>query len=431
MRSALAPLSLEGVGTSLIESLASYFLRLTLVHQVRPGQLSQVVCNDSPYLRVSAHAPVLKYRALYPAMLCSYSQQTEVIALRLAKLTGEKHLRLGTLLRLRGQICRNQTGAIVVRRRWCPQCYAEARTEHIVEPLAWSIPLIDRCPEHGVLLEQSCTHCGASQLAWHIGADRRRCRKCGQPLHGTSAGPSPTPWQEWCQREMLRLLQHMARPDSSGFSVDAVCKFLEAVPVWYPGADTYRQPLSNLRRNVQKHPATLPRLNTLFLVAACWGTTPLDILVRPLEAATPCLFDDEVPLPRPPSKRLFHARNYQRCERRLRALMRLPDEILLPPGGHIQCECRVSNSFQMTRSVIWRKYMDERRRRAVKHKESQIVLANRFMKRLLAKLIRSGQPLHRRNAITQLQRDIGVSKTVARSALRVCLLNLRLDRSDS
>lgn len=431
MTNVLAPLALEGVGTSTVESLASFFLRLTLVHQVRPGQLTQVVCNDSPYLQVGEGMPVLKYRALYPAMLCSYSEQTEVIALRLEKLTGAKSLRLGTLLPLKGQLCRNQTGGLIDKRRWCPQCYAEASADHIAEPLAWSIPMIERCPQHDVHLEQSCVHCGARQLDWHYGQHRRTCRKCNRPLTETSVAPVPTPWQSWCQQEMMRLLAHMASNEASSFCENAVHKFLDAMPVLFSGSDSHRRPLMSFRRAVQKRPGTLPRLNTLFVVAGCWSTTPLDILLRPTEAATPSLFDDEVPLPRPAGRRRFHAQSYQRCEQRLRALMKLPEEILLPPAAHIQNEYRISNNFRLKHIEIWQKYIDEKCRRAEKHKESQILLANRFMKRHLVKLRHSGQRLHRRNAVAQMVRDLGVSKTVARSALRVCVLNMRLDRNDS
>src|SRR5947209_9244273 len=99
--------------------MASYFLRLTLVHQVRPGQLTQVICNDAPYLRVSCGGLILKWRARYPAMLCSYSGQTEVIVQRLGKLTGERNLKHGTLLWLKQNLCRNQTGGVSERRRCC------------------------------------------------------------------------------------------------------------------------------------------------------------------------------------------------------------------------------------------------------------------------------------------------------------------------
>jgi hypothetical protein len=410
--------------------MASYFLRLTCVHQVRTGQLAQVICNDSPYLRV-VDGPKLEYRALYPAMLCSCSRQTEILVRRLGKLTGDPYLVHGTLLRLGENICRNQVGALTEIRRWCPQCYSSSY-DVLAEPLAWLTPLVSRCPTHDIPLETSCAHCGERQRPWRIGPDRKICQKCQRPLTESSSTELGTSnWDRWCQREMLRLIGHVSSPETPDFSSNAARRFIAAMPSRLSNhAGSRKRPIGALRRCVSKWPEMLPRLKTIFLIAASWGTTPLDIFLRPEEAASSSLFDGDVPLPTRPAKRSYQQETYRRCEQRLMELLKLPKGVLLPPAVHVCRELKVSNYFQLKRVDVWRTYMREKSNRLKEYKENKVLLANRYMEKHIDKLQREGKRLHRRNAIAQLVRDVRVPQAVARSALRVCLLRMRMNRCE-
>lgn len=430
----LAPLTLDGVGTPLVESVASYYLRLTYVHQVSPGQLSQVICNDSAYLRMGEPGPQLKWRAMYPAMLCSHSSQTKVLVQRLEMLTGQNNLARGTLLGLRENLCRNQTCAISEHRRWCPKCYSNQQV-NTAEPLAWAMPLVTRCPMHDIPLEEACTHCGANQPAWRTGHERRLCNKCNRPLTETRCmDAEPTVWQLWCQREMLRILEHSASPAFAEFCPDAVKLFLFSLP---PARSGIRGPtaqgkrIRGLRKAISKSPDLRPRLATIFQIAASWGTSPLDILLRPEEAASPNLFNGDPIIPRSPPKRKFRKQNYSQCDKRMRALIALPEQILLPPAIHICNEFRVSASnFIESRRETWNGYIRERNRRLKEHKLKEVRLANTYMDQLVARMRHSGQRLYRRSVITQMMSDIHVPKSVARSALRLALVRMRMRRTD-
>ncbi|MET4569108.1 TniQ family protein [Rhodanobacter soli] len=424
MRTILAPLRLHGLGTPLVESLMSYFCRLADVHQVTPKQLAKVLCNDSVYLRTD-DTPQLKSIDLYPRIFCAHSGRTAVVVQRLERLTGAGHLTCGTLLRLRDVLSRNQTGSCVQRRRWCPICYAQ-QDDVIIEPLAWWIPQITHCPLHEARLIDRCARCGCYQIDWRIGPTRKLCIKCGFALKMCAAVQDDrTHWEAWCQAQMLKVLEHIAAPTSADVSPDVITTFITKV-VSHAPTEGYRRPVSKeaLKLRVQGH-----RLVTIFDMAARWGTTPMDILLRPGEAVSPSLFESDIDTPRPPRRRAFNKRGYRLCIRTLHKLLTLPRTTTLPPLADICLENRVSvSSFHRNYSKLCKTYGDERRLRIDTAKNTRFSVACSYVARLLEELQRSGKRLHRMNAVAQMMREIHVPKAVARSALRVALAKMTVCR---
>lgn len=420
MRSILAPLHLRGLGTPLVESLASYFCRLADAHQVTAKQLAKVLCNDSVYLRIE-DAPKLRSIDLYPVVFCAHSGRTAVLAQRLERLTGADHLAYGTLLRLRGVLSRNQSGSCVQRRRWCPLCYAQH--ENITaEPLAWWIPQITYCPIHDTRLLDRCARCGSYQRDWRIGPARKLCTKCGSALKVCDATQDVlTPWEVWCQTQMLKVLEHIATPASAEISPDALSTFFMKVTQIASAEGRRRPTWKELERpRVQGH-----RWSTIFQVAAVWGTTPVEILLRPEEAVSPSLFESDIDTPKPPRRGGFNKRGYQLCIRTLHKLMKLPRPTLLPPLVEVCLENRVSvSSFYRIHSRLCTAYGDERRSRIEAAKITRFGVAYSYVTKLLEELQRSGRRLHRMNAVAQMMREIHVPKAVARSALRVALAKI-------
>lgn len=425
MKTVLAPLHLHGVGTPAVESLASFFCRLADVHQVGPSQLGKVVCNDSPYLQFGS-GPQLSNVDLYPAMFCSYSVQTEILVCRLEKLTGAQNLACGTLLRLRHVLSSNQIGSCVRRRRWCPACYALCE-DMVVEPLAWSILVMSHCPIHGTRLQDQCSRCGSYQRDWPVGPRRKSCTSCDAPLSvGDSTDAGPTPWEIWSEAQTLRLLKHTATPNSPDFVENALPTFLKGLAELSASGRTLRRLTKQERgwaRN-QRH-----RLASILAIAARWGTTPLDILLRPQEAVTPSLFQGDVGLPAACAKHRYNKQGYRRCEQALQRLLRLPAATLLPPVGAVCRECAISHPHLQERNPqLCKRYGAERHRRAARAKARRVAVANSYATRLLRDLCTLGQRLHRKNAVAEMMRDIHVSKAVARSALRVALARMSVDR---
>jgi hypothetical protein len=229
---------------------------------------------------------------------------------------------------------------------------------------------------------------------------------------------------------MLKLIQHISSPVASEFATNSVMKFVRSLTYSRARIDGQSKYLSELRKDYAKHPDLRPRLKTIFRIAAVWGTTPLDILLRPEEAASPSLFPSDVDIPAPPAIRAFQQKVYLRCERRFRRLIDLPKNVLLPPAAHVCREFGVSNNFQARFPDVWKKYMDEKICRLRDFKERNVLLANRYMERHLERIQQSGEYLHRRRAIASAIQDVGVPKTVARSALRVALVKMRMNKQN-
>ena len=225
---------------------------------------------------------------------------------------------------------------------------------------------------------------------------------------------------------MLRILEHIATPDSPEVVPNALPTFVNCVTKHSVSNRAPRRSTSEERiwwRN-QRH-----RLGSIFAIAARWGTTPLDILLRPEEAATPSLFESDVELPAAPVQHHFNKDGYRRCERTLQRLLRLPAATRLPALSEICRECVVSGSnFQRNNWELCKRYSAERRRRIESAKAQRVDVANRYATKLLRDLCVSGKRLHRKHAIAAMMRDVRVSKAVARSALRVAVARMGAHR---
>jgi len=225
---------------------------------------------------------------------------------------------------------------------------------------------------------------------------------------------------------MLRLLGYIASPNSPEVIPNALPTFITRVTELVPPDRARKRPAGwgTAWERSQRH-----RLSSIFAMAAHWGTTPLEILLCPEEAATPSLFQGEVDLPAAPIQRHFNKDGYRRCERTLQRLLRLPAATPVPALSEICRECVVSSSnFQNNNWELCKRYVAERRRRAELAKARRVDVANRYATKLLRDLCISGKRLHRKHAVAAMMQDIRVSKAVARSALRVAVARMGVDR---
>lgn len=429
MRTVLAPLALVGLGTPNVESLASYFGRLAQAHQVTLGQLEKVVCNDADYLRMGS-GPTLKGATLNTAMLCSYSKQTHVLVQRLEKLTGARYLTQGTLLPLAGVLCNNQCRALTPRRRWCPRCYATALTD-FAEPLAWLLPLITRCDQHHIPLEDHCRYCGAYQAAWRIGEQRRICCTCGKPLSGQGGpGSEWTLWDQWRQVEALKLLCHIATPDASVIEPSTLSTFVTALrQTGIPKSGPLGYALYTLEHGWKQRGAARALLETIFKLAALWGTSPIEILLRPVEAASKPLFSSDIFIPLPSRRPNHPGSALKKCKRRFTALLALPSAVVLPSAERVCAECHVNlGTFRLHHPDLWAAYVDKRSSLRKRQLCNRVLVANTYAENLLQELRRTHRRLHRKRAVARMMADIHVPKAIARSALRCALMGIRVER---
>jgi hypothetical protein len=383
-----------------------------------------VLCNDSAYLRTDG-TPRLGSIDLYPLVFCAHSGRTAVLVHRLERLTGADHLVCGTLLRLRGVLSRNQSGSCVRKRRWCPICYAQ-HEDMVVEPLAWWIPQITHCLIHEVRLIDRCARCGSYQNDWRVGPARKLCIKCGFALKVCDAiRDVRTPWEAWCQTQMLKVLEHIATPTSAEISPDAVKTFIkQVIPI--ASAEGRRRPIE---RELRKLRVQGNRWSSIFEIAARWGTTPIDVFLRPEEAVSPSLFEADIHTPRPPRRRAFNRPGYRLCERTLHKLLTLPPTTTLPSLRSLCLEYKVSiSSFYRNQTDLCASYSNERRRRIETSNSTRFSVACSYVAKLLEQWQRSGGRLHRVNTVTLMMKEIHVPKAVARSALRVALAKMNACR---
>ena len=422
MTAVLAPLRLHGVGTPGVESLSSYFMRLAHAHSVKPAQMGRVLLNGSAYLAADGNV-ALDSETLSTTMLCSYSLQTAVLIHRLQRLTSQTNLGCGTLIGLAGNFCRNQTGALTEKRRWCCRCYVD-NPPPSVEPLAWRLPMITWCNDHDIALEDRCRHCCAFQHEWRDGPERGRCVKCGYSLgQSVPLMTEHTPWTRWSQQQALRLLEHLATPNSEDFVDQAVTCFVNELPLEKGSGSCLRQIILQRRDDIANNRFALPRLTTLFKLAGGVGTTPMDILLRPKEAASTLLLNSDAQIPTSAPKRPFRAEHYQECEGQFKSLMTLPRDVLLPPACQICERCNVSASnFFQTRRNLWNAYLEEKNSRISDQREQRLALGLRYAEAAIEESKCSGKQLHLKQTVAAMMKDLRIPKRMARSALRVALV---------
>jgi hypothetical protein len=173
-----------GINTSQIESLTSYFTRLSWSHCLSPGSLfSGVIAPllDKPYLEKKRNRSTWLSRSF--RVRSAAVNGTGLIAAEwttiLEQLTGRNNLRSLTLLPWSGIL--SQRNLLRPHLAWCALCiqhWSDA-SQPVHEPLLWSVKLVTRCVTHNVPLTTNCPSC---RTALHCLAHGRRpgyCHACG------------------------------------------------------------------------------------------------------------------------------------------------------------------------------------------------------------------------------------------------------------
>lgn len=225
---------------------------------------------------------------------------------------------------------------------------------------------------------------------------------------------------------MLKLLAHIATPESADIVANATAAFITRIREVVGSDQAFKRVAGDELRKARTRGN---RLTSIFAIAARWGTTPMDILLRPHEAVSPSLFQLSVDPPAPPNKHPFNEAGYQHCERTLRRLLRLPSATSLPNLRDICRESVVScSNFQRKNPDLCRRYTTAKQRYAEQIRTDRIAAANNYVARLLDDSHRSGRRLHRKNAVVEMMREMHVPKAVARTALSAALARMSKDR---
>ncbi len=180
-----APAAL-GLGTGLVESLASYLARVADSHAVSRADLLGYLVADSNAARVVKSHRVYNLLSVRGREL----NGTQNVAATWSTLVAQQTLRTSIdqltllpwrrLVSIRTLLHRSQC--------WCPDCLDEWRQTGQTPywPLLWSLRVVTVCPSHRRPLAQRCPGCGAAIPALTARAALGCCGKCqtwlGQPI---------------------------------------------------------------------------------------------------------------------------------------------------------------------------------------------------------------------------------------------------------
>lgn len=206
----LFPLPLKGKGTSDVESLPSYVLRLAHVHAVPVATL----LNNLPYERNVNAANKLLSGCL--GSLVRPNATTRLIVDALARVCSEDGatLQAATLLPLEEAVARSAC-SFSPHLRWCPVCLAEqAGSDTPYLKLAWQLSGVEACIDHRVRLHDTCPECGNVQRGWRRMVPLDVCEQCGNRLHQV---PQPVRTLEECAPDLLHLIKVVASEPPAGF----------------------------------------------------------------------------------------------------------------------------------------------------------------------------------------------------------------------
>lgn len=278
----LPPLELRGIGTGLVESLASYMGRLIATTGVTRTSIAE-------YLGLSSTKRMHRISAFHTA---KYPGLTETAVDKLQRLTGQDTLRCGTLWALSHILAENSPShSGKSRRRWCPACYRDwGPTSY--EPLVWEIDLLSYCPVHDCRLESSCSACGSAQRYRSDPDSRRVCHSCGAALSKGATWERRHPFTEWVDRQVIDLAEICATPCSEPLPYRVFQEFVA-------GLDrTLRGKSAGALGTLVKFYACCARLRgrrvairSLINLCAIQGVSVKELLAAPREVSGPLLFD--------------------------------------------------------------------------------------------------------------------------------------------
>jgi transcriptional regulator with XRE-family HTH domain len=105
----------------------------------------------------------------------------------LAELTEQKDLHLLTLLPWSSLLPSRRL--LRHQRAWCPVCFDEwlKSDREVIEPLLWSLDVVQFCPQHYQLLQQTCPHCHQENLPLAWRSRPGYCSKCLQWLGSSNS----------------------------------------------------------------------------------------------------------------------------------------------------------------------------------------------------------------------------------------------------
>lgn len=171
----LFPLTPIGIGTPMVEGLASYLASLAAEHSV---SVRNLIRDELLPLTASAclgrRAKVKEFG--YWKCISGMEDITSEVVSALEIATELKSFQDLTMLRLAGFVSPEVVSA---QRKWCPYCPGEFQTKgRVYEPLVWSLETVSFCFKHKVALGRNCRSCGRDSVALQGFSRPGFCPRC-------------------------------------------------------------------------------------------------------------------------------------------------------------------------------------------------------------------------------------------------------------
>ncbi len=183
-RSRLYSLVPMGIGSSLVESVTSYMMRIADAHAVSSG----ILIREEIFPNLIACPKHLAFAALHSlnGLGPCFAQWVGILEI----LTARNDLRALTLLPWRGVLAAD--GVLRRYRAWCPHCYQERRDHEsaVYDSLLWMLAPVTVCPRHEIPLLDFCPHCGKRSLPLSARGRSGFCSHCGGWLGTNLPAPS-------------------------------------------------------------------------------------------------------------------------------------------------------------------------------------------------------------------------------------------------
>lgn len=376
----LPRLPLRGIDSTMVESVDHYLLRLSGTTGLTLQTLLRMTDWEENILD-------RKYGRAGYSHLCAPDYLPELEAM-----TGAE-LRFGSFWAVRNLLGARPFGRSRRNRRWCPTCYDEWDDAQSREPLIFLVDACLTCPEHRCRLTDACPSCNAHQSLKTSYEERRVCKSCRMPLGSRAPVAEIKELDAWAQLEVEALVSFCASPRSE--PVDSQSFELYSRQLKEHALEDGLTPL--LLQQIERAGMGLrPSIRMLLNCAALQGVSVLDIIQRPLEAASRPLLNrwaEQSLLPLDMGRFRFQGLELVKlCNR----LLRLSKVAFIPPLDFLLKDLRISSeSFREHRLHLYREY---RRRYEEQVGASELHRQNQIFKAALAAL--QGQPSTRDRALS-------------------------------
>ena len=412
----LLPIDLHGQGTNCVESFLSILNRTADAYQVSTARVLKLLAGMFDH-----HVDVRSIDT--HVRLLGYSEFTERAVSTYYILTGrECHPFLnvtGTLLPLRGVLAWNGTGIFAKRSAWCPVCLDPERGVEY-KMLAHELMHVRHCPLHGAILLTNCMKCGKPRHSLFSGVQKRHCAYCREPLWDQAAQAVPvTAYDTWAEIQALKLIEYVATPDRLPLPSDWYTKFLDGMKhIRRFGTGYSLKERKYLRLAAERTPygsrTALPRWETLLRVASIQSIDAVDLILDPVSALSPKLFNDEnlkfnvVPKKYAPRKRLIE------FVARLERLLKEDGSVILPSLLWLARDSKVDVQAVKNRAPnVVARYRAEVRCR----QEYRKTVAFNKAFEVASRIVRNKEVINIREDGAIVRKEAGVSKAVAESSI--------------